>query len=276
MRHRVQTLLLSTTIVSIALLGCSTSKEPLTTDEAGLSWFTNEASDRGVTFVHQSGHKEQHLLPEITGSGVALTDVNGDGWLDLYFVQSGALDSPSGGVVHPNRLYLNRGDGTFELQPTETSAADAGYGMGVAAGDYDNDGDNDLYVTNVGENKLFRNEGDGSFVDATDHVLADSDWGTSAAFLDLDRDGDLDLYHANYLHWSIEIELDCYGSGVLTYCPPINYRAPAMDRVISQQRRRYVQQHHSRSGHSISVWEWIWRYWRRLRPKWLRRCVCRQ
>ncbi len=212
--------------------GCGNSEQATTPGSPdSVAWFSEESIQRGVEFVHASGHRDKHLLPEITGSGVALFDMNGDGWLDIYFVQSGHLTQLDTNDTYMNELYLNRGDATFAKQPFETSAADAGYGMGVAAGDYDNDGDSDLYVTNVGENRLYQNDGTGKFTDVGGRALSDANWGTSAAFLDLDRDGDLDLYHANYLYWSVEVELDCYSSGVLTYCPPINYRAPAIDRL---------------------------------------------
>ncbi len=213
------------------LQGCGGTPDVQEPADETIIWFAEESASRGVDFVHRSGHVEQHLLPEITGSGIAVVDVNNDGWLDLYFVQSGSLLGPDETSV--NSLYLNLGNGNFSLQSIESGAADNGYGMGVAAADYDNDGDNDLFVTNVGPNRMFENDGTGKFSDVTGRAgLGDEQWGTSAAFLDLDRDGDLDLYHANYLHWSIEIELDCFGSGVLTYCPPINYRAPAIDLVF--------------------------------------------
>lgn len=212
--------------------GCGSAQDNQSVGETHESvWFSEESKQRGVEFVHVSGHREKHLLPEITGSGVALIDVNSDGWLDIYFVQSGSLTQVEANDPYVNELYINQRDGTFAKRAPETSAADAGYGMGVAAGDYDNDGDSDLYVTNVGRNRLYNNDGTGMFVPAKSEVLADDNWGTSAAFLDLDRDGDLDLYHANYLHWSVQVELDCYSSGVLTYCPPVNYRAPSIDRL---------------------------------------------
>ena len=212
--------------------GCGNSDDATASGSAdGVAWFSEESIQRGVEFVHVSGHRDKHLLPEITGSGVALFDMNGDGWLDIYLVQSGSLTQLESDDIYLNELYLNQGDATFAKQQFATSAADAGYGMGVAVGDYDNDGDSDLYVTNVGENRLYSNDGTGIFTDVGSSALSDANWGTSAAFLDLDRDGDLDLYHANYLYWSVEAELDCYSSGVLTYCPPINYRAPAIDRL---------------------------------------------
>ena len=191
-------------------------------------WFAEEAAERGMDYRHVSGFEERYLMPEITGSGAALADLDGDGDLDAYLVQSGSLVSGSSAI---DRVYFNRGDGRFE--PGETPPDADGYGMGVAAGDYDSDGDVDLYVTNVGPNLLLRNDGQGRFENvATAAGVADRGWGTSAAFLDLDADGDLDLYLANYIRWRIEAELDCYMAGVLTYCPPQNYKAPAPDRLF--------------------------------------------
>ena len=212
--------------------GCSRPVDQSIESQPSQIWFSDETDSLGVSFQHQSGHRDRkHLLPEITGSGVALVDVNNDGWLDLFLVQSGSLYEEDSEQHVAHQLYFNRGDGTFQLHASFATNA-ATYGMGVAAADFDNDGDNDLYITAVGRNTLLENNGSGRFVDVTERAgVGDEEWGTSAAFLDLDKDGDLDLYHANYLYWSMEIELDCFGSGVLTYCPPNNYQAPAIDRV---------------------------------------------
>lgn len=228
--------LLTSKFVGLSLLGCGGLPDEDSGESVSQAWFAEESGKRGIGFVHQSGHQEKHLLPEITGSGVAIADINGDGWLDIYFVQSGSLLESARESVRANELYMNLGDGQFQVQDNANGLNDYGYGMGVAAGDYDKDGDIDLFVTNVGANKMYRNNGAGLFEDVTlESGLGDTLWGTSAAFLDLDRDGDLDLYHANYLHWSIEIELDCFGSGVETYCPPTNYQAPAIDRLFRNE-----------------------------------------
>ena len=191
-------------------------------------WFAEAAAERGIDFRHRSGFEQRYLLPEITGSGAALADLDGDGDMDIYLVQSGSLVSATGAA---DRVYLNRGDGHFE--PAAPPPDGDGYGMGVAAGDYDDDGDVDLYVTNVGANLLLRNDGRGGFENvAAEAGVADDGWGTSAAFLELDADGDLDLYVANYIGWHEGAELDCYMAGVPTYCPPQNYKAPAPDRLF--------------------------------------------
>jgi len=193
-------------------------------------WFEEAAEERGLRFVHQSGHRDRYFLPEIMGGGAALFDMDGDGDLDAYLVQSGSLLEPDSRQPG-NRLFRNRGDGSFEDVTTGSGAEGRGYGMGVTAGDYDNDGDVDLYVTNLGPDLLLRNESGGRFTDVTTAVgVGDPAWSTSAAFFDYDADGDLDLYVANYIRWSPERELDCFSlSGEPDYCSPKNYNAPTPD-----------------------------------------------
>ena len=134
--------------------GCSQSEAP---------WFGEESRERGVDFVHHSGFDGRPMMPEMMGGGVALADLDGDGDLDVYLVQSGRVDKTLSAELSANRLYLNRGDGRFDEVGGGAGAGDRGYGMGVAAGDYDNDGDTDLYVTNLGPNVLLQNDGTGSF-----------------------------------------------------------------------------------------------------------------
>ena len=197
------------------------------------AWFQEEAEPRGIVFAHQSGFAGRPLLPEITGGGGALVDVDGDGDLDAYLVQSGSLYPEARAGAYPaNQLFLNDGTGRFAEAPDANGADDRGYGMGVAVGDYDNDGDIDLYMTNVGPNALLQNDGRGNFRNVAEAAgVSDPGWGTSAALLDLDADGDLDLFVTNYINWSHDTEISCYLGSILTYCPPSNYRAPARDRL---------------------------------------------
>ena len=203
------------------------------TGATGEAWFVEEAQSRGIVFEHQSGFAGRPLLPEITAGGGALVDVDGDGDLDVYLVQSGSLHPAVRNDDYPgNKLFLNDGTGRFAEVPNANGADDRGYGMGVAAGDYDNDGDTDLYVTNMGPNALLRNDGTGTFRDVAGAAgVADPNWSTSAAFLDFDADGDLDLFVTNYINWALDIEISCYFGNVPTYCPPSNYRSPARDRL---------------------------------------------
>ena len=208
----------------VAACGCSPSET---------AWFSEEAAERGVDFRHHSGFRERPMLPEIMGGGAALADLDGDDDLDLYLVQSGRVDETLDEALSANRLYLNRGDGHFDEVEGGAGSGDRGYGMGVAAGDYDNDGDIDLYVTNLGSNALLRNDGAGRFTDVTVKAgVGDPGWSTAATFLDLDNDGDLDLFVVNYLHWTPALERDCYATAFhATYCGPNEYDAPAMDRL---------------------------------------------
>ena len=136
------------------------------------------------------------------------------------------------GTPAGHRLYRNRGDGAFDdVSDGSGVAAVPGYGMGAATGDYDNDGDVDVYITNLGANVLLQNDGKGRFVDVTRTAgVAGSGWSTSATFADVDADGDLDLFVTRYLDWRIEIERECYSlTGVADYCSPKNYDAPTSD-----------------------------------------------
>ena len=192
------------------------------------AWFQEVAQPAGLRYTYRSGHGDHYLLPEIMGGGVALFDFDGDGYLDAYLVQGGSVLEPKAG--EGNRLFRNRRDGTFEDVTTGSGADVRGYGMGVAAGDYDNDGVTDLYVTRLGSNVLLKNDGHGRFVDVSSAAgVADSGWSASAAFFDYDGDGDLDLFVAHYVNWSPAQEQDCYNMlGGADYCSPRKYDAPSL------------------------------------------------
>jgi hypothetical protein len=226
----------SSVIVQVWLLlaGCGSpstpTPAPTPAPAAGPVWFEEVAAARGIAWAHRSGHQTRYLLPEIMGGGAALFDMDSDGDLDLYLVQSGSI-LEKGAKDPSNRLYRNRGDGTFEDVTAGSGTDVAGYGMGVAAGDYDDDGDTDLFVTNAGRCILLRNEGGGRFTDVTDKAgVAGRGWSTSAAFFDADEDGDLDLFVLRYINWSAGGELQCFSmTGAPDYCSPRNYDAPLSD-----------------------------------------------
>jgi hypothetical protein len=185
----------------------------------------------GIRFVHVNSPTPQKYLIETMGGGVALVDYNNDGLLDIFFVNSGQLTSPmrspeSFARAQPrlwNRLYRQNHDGTFTdvTEPAGLShAGDANYGMGVAAGDFDNDGYPDLYVTNYGRNTLYRNNRNGTFTDVTDRAgVSAGGWSASAGFFDYDGDGRLDLFVTRYMSWDASRSKACGGERH-TYCPP--------------------------------------------------------
>ena len=175
--------------------------------------FVDDAGEVGLDFDHRSGHVDGRLvLPETGAGGVALLDYDGDGWLDVYAVQGGEFPPPAG-APNGDRLYRNRGDGTFEdaSHSSGIAALPGGYGHGATVGDFDNDGHPDLFITRWRSYALYRNRGDGTFEDATEAagLGGDRDWPTSAAFADLDNDGDLDLYVCHYLAWDEHGDRTC-------------------------------------------------------------------
>ena len=227
---------LACALIAYGSMGCRRSDDVGAAPAGGAAWFEEIAARAGIRFVHASGHKTKHLLPEIMGGGVALFDMDNDGFLDLYLVQSGVLSFERDGVGGSsadqsggNRLYHNRGDGTFEDVTVSSGAGAGGYGMGVTAGDFDNDGFTDLYVTNFGHNVLLRNDGHSRFVDVTAKAgVASAGWSTSAAFVDYDGDGALDLFVAHYLNWRPSAEVECFSlTGVPDYCSPASYDLPS-------------------------------------------------
>lgn len=180
----------------------------------------------GIDFVHENGGSGEKHLPETMGAGAAWLDFDGDGWLDLYLVQSGRYP-PDGGPGAGNRLYRNL-DGAGFLDVTDGSGAgDRGYGQGTVAADVDGDGDLDLYVANEGADVLLRNGGDGTFEDATEASgLGVGGWSSSAAFADADGDSDLDLYVARYVVYDRDESLFCGDAetGERRYCDPNLFR----------------------------------------------------
>ena len=222
------------------------STSPTREAEDGESaWFTERAAESGLDFVHFNGASGQVYFPEIMTGGAGLLDYDNDGDLDVYLVQGQVLGDgttpsdalfPSPGTLSPKgRLYRNdltvAEDGTRALRfadVTDESALDArGFGMGVAAGDIDNDGWVDLYLTHDGPNQLFRNNGDGTFTDISHQSgTADSGWSVPATFVDYDRDGWLDLYVGNYVSYNVEAAETCTTSaGAPDYCSPQVYRS---------------------------------------------------
>ncbi|MBK9140489.1 MAG: CRTAC1 family protein [Verrucomicrobia bacterium] len=184
------------------------------------------SAEAGLTFVHQFCDSRIANIIQSNGAGVAVLDYDNDGWMDLYFTNSGPLDGvthhPPGTRREPNRLYRNLGNGKFEDVTAKAGVAGAGYGLGVAAGDYDGDGYTDLYLANVGPNILYRNKGDGTFEDVTAKArVGDKGCGIGAVFFDADGDGKLDLFVANYLTFDPDYKLYFNPDG---YPGPLAYK----------------------------------------------------
>ena len=192
---------------------------------------------KGIDFVLRNSPTSRKYLIETMPGGVALFDYNNDGLLDIFLVNAGHVSDPLRTPAHfdrhnPlywNRLYRQNKDGTFTdvtVQAGLQNAGDTNYGMGVAVGDYDNDGFADLYVTNFGNNILYHNNGDGTFTDVTAKAgVAAGGWSASAGFFDYDNDGNLDLFVTRYLNWTPETSKTCGRSTEPMYCPPGEFGA---------------------------------------------------
>jgi len=192
--------------------------------------FTDATAALGLHFQYLASHTAKHYLPETMGAGVALFDYDNDGRLDIFLVNGAALSDPTpkGSIPQKsspqywNRLFHQKPDGTFVDVTEKAGLEGSGYGMGVAVGDYDNDGYEDLYVTAYGGNKLYHNNGNGTFTDVTEKAgVAGNGWSTSAAWVDLDGDGLLDLVVLRYLQWDFD-DLWCgeHKEGYRSYCHP--------------------------------------------------------
>jgi enediyne biosynthesis protein E4 len=193
--------------------------------QSALPSFNDVTKAAGIRFTHESGAFGKKYLPETMGSGCAFLDADGDGWQDVLFVNS---------MTWPGRparrsvmaLYRNNHDGTFTDVTERAGLAIPMYGLGVAAADYDNDGRVDIYVTALGRNRLFKNQGGLRFSDVTDAAgVGHTGFSTSAAWVDFDRDGQLDLFVANYVEWTIDKDLFCTLDGkTKSYCTPESYK----------------------------------------------------
>jgi len=231
--------------VLVLVTGCGHSDTHTPASHTAASqpeWFVDRAAESGIDFVHINGMSGQFYMPEILGSGVALFDYDNDGDLDIYLVQSGGFDRRQSN----DRLYRNdlavRPDGTRTLHFTDVTTASGidarGYGMGVATGDFNNDGWVDLYLTKFdAPNQLLRNDGDGTFTDVSKASGTDQhSWSVSAAFVDIDRDGWLDLFVGNYLRYRLEGNTRCSSpTGAPDYCTPASY--PALPDRLYRNRR---------------------------------------
>ena len=203
----------------------SPSPSPTTPRPSGPIEFADVSAQAGIHFKHNSGAFGKKYLPETLGNGCAFLDFDNDGWQDILLVNSTAWPerkTPKSILA----LYHNNQDGTFTDVTRQAGLAVEMYGIGVAAADYDNDGNEDIYITCVGPNHLFRNFGNGKFADVTSKAgVGDPSFSTSAAWFDFDNDGKLDLFVANYVDWSVEKDQLCSLDGKnKSYCTPQTYQ----------------------------------------------------
>jgi enediyne biosynthesis protein E4 len=202
-------------VAALAIIGAAPTSGPV---------FSDVTSQAGIRFVHNAGRSGKKYLPETLGSGCAFFDMDGDGWPDILLING--KDFISRGRKTLPALYRNNRDGTF-TDVTAGSGLDIEmHGMGVAIGDYDNDGRDDVYITALDGDHLFRNLGAGKFQDVTAASgIKNAGFGTSAAWLDYDRDGKLDLFVANYVQWTVANDLRCSLDGASkSYCTPESYK----------------------------------------------------
>ena len=176
------------------------------TSEASNISFVDRTEASGIIYRHQDGGTGQRFLPEHMGAGLASFDADGDGLLDIYFLNGASLPDLKPSAELSNRFFRNRDGRIFDDCTVAAGLTELSYGLGVTAGDYDNDGFQDLYISNFGPNRLFHNNGDGTFRDITDESgVGDGDkFGAGATFLDIDRDGDLEIFVGNYVSFDFE------------------------------------------------------------------------
>ncbi len=202
---------------------------PLPTNAApagGPIRFHDVTRQTGITFQHTDGSSGRRYIVETVTAGLALLDYDGDGDVDIYFLNGAPLKGCEVRVPPCNALYRNDGGWKFTDVTQQAGVADSGFGLGVAAGDYDNDGDLDLYVNNYGPNVLYRNNGDGTFTDVTEEagVANGHKVGAGANFFDMDQDGDLDLFVANYIKFSYDQHVVITQRGIPKYSGPMDYQ----------------------------------------------------
>ena len=217
---------------ALILLSCAMGASAQTPQNSSPNTITfrDITQKAGIHFVHNNAACGKKYLPETMGPGVAFIDYDNDGWPDIFIVNG--MDWPGHASKHSTpKLYHNNHDGTF-TDVTHKAGLDVEmFGMGVAVGDYDNDGYDDLFVTALGQSHLFHNNGNGTFTDVTQKagLLGPKEFSTSAAWVDYDRDGKLDLVVANYVQWSLEGDLYCTLDGKSkSYCTPESYKGASV------------------------------------------------
>jgi hypothetical protein len=241
---RIRLIIVCYLLLSSELLAGQQNSATVAAASSGSS-FVDVTQRLGINFQYQSSHTTKKYLLETMGAGVALLDYDNDGRLDIFLVNGAPLADPTPKGTIPqktdsrywNRLYHQKFDGTFEDVTEKAGLQGSGYVMGVAVGDFDNDGFEDLYVTAYGENKLYHNNANGTFSDVTQKAgVGGSGWSTSAAWVDLDGDGFLDLIVLRYLDWDFD-DVWCgeHKEGYRAYCHP-DYFKPVPPLVFHNKK----------------------------------------
>ncbi|MHC4605245.1 MAG: FG-GAP repeat domain-containing protein, partial [Planctomycetota bacterium] len=205
-------------IAAVLILLCAFSYAPAKSTIT----LTDVTKETQIAFKHTDGSSGRRYIMETVTAGLALFDYDNDGDIDIYFLNGAALKGTKVGVEPVNALYRNEGNWKFTDVTEKAGVGDSGYGLGVAVGDYDNDGDSDIYLSNHGPNILYRNNGNGTFTDVTKQTGVEngSYTGGGTCFLDMDKDGDLDLYVSNYLEFSYDKHFITTGNGFPVYNNP--------------------------------------------------------
>src|ERR1035437_9686772 len=218
--------------IAIGAAACGAGLALLGAMVGGTIRFEEAGSRAGIDFTSNSSPTEHKNQPETRGPGVGLIDYDNDGLLDIYFVNGAAIPSlKKESPQYYNRLYHNNGDGTYTDVTAKAGVARDGFDMGVAIGDYDNDGWPDIYVASVTANHLYHNNHDGTFTDVTAKAgvagglhKGQKMWSTAAGWIDYDNDGKLDLFVSNYVVWEVNKDPMCLNGGRLrAYCHPKFY-----------------------------------------------------
>ncbi|OHB86522.1 MAG: hypothetical protein A2V98_15410 [Planctomycetes bacterium RBG_16_64_12] len=193
--------------------------------EVGPVILRDVTEETGITFRHTDGGSGRHYIVEYVASGLATFDYDGDGLIDVYFLNGAPLMGTQADTPPRNALYRNLGDWRFADVTDTAGVGDTGHGLGVTVGDYDNDGDQDLYVNNFGPNVLYRNNGNGTFTDVTQHakVACGDNAGAGANFLDIEADGDLDLFVAHYIRFNYQNHVTSILHGAPWYAGPLDF-----------------------------------------------------
>ena len=238
-RYRAFLMLLQGCLAALAALAClsllfsfaaAAKKSPNPAQPQPVAYFTDLAKTAGLTMTNVFGGSfTKKYIIETTGTGVAIFDYGNDGWPDIFIVNGTTLDATPGKNAPTNHLYHNNHDGTFSDVTEKAGLVHSGWGQGVCVGDYDNDGNEDLYVTYYGKNVLYHNNGNGTFTDVTNKAGVGGSgkaWGTGCAFVDYDRDGHVDLMVANYVDFDLSSapapgdRASCLWKGVPVMCGP--------------------------------------------------------